>query len=1471
MSTKRTISTWVLLFLLTGFFHASASDPVRPVAQLTTSSLQEVVIEYEVPTFHVVPVTEDGVVYEFLRISGYGKMQEPGKPAMPVVTTLVAVPFHAGSTLTWSADSFREEDGYHIHPALEPATDHVGDPEPVFGFDTLLYQTDAFYPSQVVEVTDTLVIRGMKVLVIQVRPVQFNPVSGQIRVHEGIRVEIGFQGGNATFEPFAQYNSDFYTSWLSRMVVNGAMLPEGVSNYSASLDPNYLIVTIDPFRSAADSIALWRQQMGFRTEVISQPTWTNQQAKQAVHQRYHSYMPKPDYLLILGDHDHVPAEMIPVSNTHFGTDLYMVCMYGSADHFPDMAKGRISVANTPEAMSVVQKIINYERYPTHDSLFYHQALHCAQFQDDDTSGFASRRFTHTSEEVRDYIMAQGYDVERVYQTHSYINPTNYNNTRYSNGEPIPFDLLRANGHLWNGDQHMIAQAINEGRFYVLHRNHGSVNGWGHPTFNTTSLNMLSNGNLLPVVLSINCNTGNFVHPECFAEKFLRLPNGGAVGVFASSYISYSGYNDALSVGAFDAIWNDPGLLPLFGSGGVTNPQLPSHPPILPMGHVLNHMMLRMVQTWNGTTGANRRQYRMFHYFGDPAMRMFTAYPAEIFAQVPDTVVLGTTHLPVTGCNAEGGVVTLLFRDTLRASGVVMNGDAILSFAPLYDAAYDAVVTITKNNHRPFIRRVVVVPQAPALHNHPCNPLPVAVNRYCDPTFSSFAGADASSTANTPCHIQPAPDVWFSFVVPPSGNAQVEVGEGLSNIGMAVYQSDCITPLSMACSDSVNSQGRMTINLNALTPGDTLLVRVWENGSPPPETFYVCVSEPDTFPVAELPYYTGFEDGLDSYWFLQSSHPNGRIRIDTLCDARSGIASLHMDVFPSGVYVQNEAWLRVNLRDQENVMLKFWWREYGDETHVEDGVFFSDDGGENFVKVVELQGSFEGWTQYLLSVDKMAALYGLNLTETFVIKFQQYDNWRMFCHNPHAGDGFAFDDIDVYVDSTSNLYATIPYFADFEDGFDPYWSLKSTHPLGRIVVTEAYPPHHDGFFLLMDVSSSNNYNFNSADLRLEIPSLQDLLLRFYWKSFQNEPHIENGIWLSDDGGASFVQVVQLLDSNQYWAEKTYNLEVLAAAHNLSLGANTVLRLAQYDNWPVRSDGFGFDDLELFYGQEPVIDLHPIAMRVEADTGIAPTHSFSIINHGTMPFQVDSVSYPEGFASLWTGSQLIQPGDTLVSSFLFLPDSVKEYTGYLYVHHNATRGLDSLRLEGLGMHRELIADIHALVFDSIPWYESDTIEFQLINAGNGAVATSALFVPPAFSLLTPQSQNFSVGQSRPVRIRFNPPMAGVYQGQLVIVSNANQINLPVIGYAVDPLSVEDLQDHNPFVVKPNPFSDYLLIEHTQGEQYEIRLTDMTGRLLVAKHAEGATQLDMTTYAAGVYILELRTKHPDGIQRFKLVKDR
>lgn len=169
----------------------------------------------------------------------------------------------------------------------------------------------------------------------------------------------------------------------------------------------------------------------------------------------------------------------------------------------------------------------------------------------------------------------------------------------------------------------------------------------------------------------------------------------------------------------------------------------------------------------------------------------------------------------------------------------------------------------------------------------------------------------------------------------------------------------------------------------------------------------------------IPYHTGFESGIDQFW---QTFTAGGSEIDTFpaflgtawgsISPVEGTYMLGMHQPNGGTYAQNESWLRLDLCGTSQVRCAFSWAEWNDETEVQDGVFFSDNGGTTFTKVLDLPGAaFTDltWYQFNLNVDSLCNVHGLNLTSTFVIKFQQYDNFYFNGGN----DGHFYDSISVY--------------------------------------------------------------------------------------------------------------------------------------------------------------------------------------------------------------------------------------------------------------------------------------------------------------------------------------------------------------------------------------------------------------------------------------------------------------------------
>lgn len=190
------------------------------------------------------------------------------------------------------------------------------------------------------------------------------------------------------------------------------------------------------------------------------------------------------------------------------------------------------------------------------------------------------------------------------------------------------DIGPNSSFLWDSDTKDIIDTWNQGRFLIMHRDHGYSQGFINPSFTTIdAINKLTNGTLLPVVFSVNCSSGVFDNETTddfftgttyFAEWLLRM-EGGAVAVLGNTRDSPSWTNSVLAQGFFDAIWPD-----MIGGFGDTKSRRR-------MGDIMNHAKLYLL-TQVGLADAKAsekdalNELAMWHVIGDPTLEIWTENP-----------------------------------------------------------------------------------------------------------------------------------------------------------------------------------------------------------------------------------------------------------------------------------------------------------------------------------------------------------------------------------------------------------------------------------------------------------------------------------------------------------------------------------------------------------------------------------------------------------------------------------------------------------------------------------------------------------------------------------------------------------------------------------------------------------------------------------------------------------------------------
>ncbi|MFM8322265.1 MAG: C25 family cysteine peptidase [Chloroflexota bacterium] len=193
---------------------APAALPQLPSAgplRLLHSSPEALEVQVDVPqpSFHV-SQTADGQPCQELRLDGFTAIDPAGRPALPARGALLGIPPDGEPQLELLQADFVELPGtYRLCPVLTPAY-HV-DPQtgaPQFdGYrslaDPAVYQTDVFTPTRPALLAGTAWVRSQRAALLRFQPLQYNPLSGRLRVASTIRVALRLPAGPAAARPAA--------------------------------------------------------------------------------------------------------------------------------------------------------------------------------------------------------------------------------------------------------------------------------------------------------------------------------------------------------------------------------------------------------------------------------------------------------------------------------------------------------------------------------------------------------------------------------------------------------------------------------------------------------------------------------------------------------------------------------------------------------------------------------------------------------------------------------------------------------------------------------------------------------------------------------------------------------------------------------------------------------------------------------------------------------------------------------------------------------------------------------------------------------------------------------------------------------------------------------------------------------------------------------------------------------------------
>ena len=637
------------------------------------------------------PVTTKAGPFVMLSAKGLALSSNIGEPALPVATQLIAVPEAAELRVEVLASESVEYDlaQFGVDARLIPAQPSLSksdDPALVpFEYKESVYNRSGYYalPAASTEISGTM--RGLRVGLVSVAPVQYDPATNKIRVQNELTVRVNFD--NADWSATQKNFDNTYTPVFEpayAQLGNYEMMNLQDKNDLVKYPIKYVIVSARMFEAQLQPFIQWKIKKGFKvivayTDVIGTSNTAIKAYLQGLYNAGTQSDPAPSFVLLVGDTPQIPP-FTGSSGSHV-TDLRF-CEF-TGDNLPEIYYGRFSAQTTAQLQPQIDKTLEYEKYQMPNTAYLGEAT-----------------------------MIAGVDG-------SYA-PT-YGNGQINYGTNLYFNAAHGiTPHVWlypasdgAGAAAAIIQTVNNGVGYINYTAHGSHEGWADPSFSVSDINGLTNAHKYGLAVGNCCVTSTFAESTpCFGEAWLQAANKGGVGYIGASNNSYWDEDywwgvgggkaivaagpayDATKLGAYDGVFHDHGE-------PVTKQYITN----------FGINMCGNLAVEQSTSSRKQYYWEIYHLMGDPSVVNYMKVPTANAVSYSASLLMTATTFTVSA--DPGSYVGISYNGVLHGAGYVDATGSVQIQLTAFGQPVTADVVVSAQNKIPFMSTVqVIAPNGP---------------------------------------------------------------------------------------------------------------------------------------------------------------------------------------------------------------------------------------------------------------------------------------------------------------------------------------------------------------------------------------------------------------------------------------------------------------------------------------------------------------------------------------------------------------------------------------------------------------------------------------------------------------------------------------------------------------------------------------------------------------------------------------
>ena len=654
---KFILSSFVLLILSSLSLHAQVAYKIHE------NSYQKISISFIFGDLKTTDIQTTDGTFSRIYMEGCYNSHEVGNPELPVTVSTLEIPIFGDYVLNVYGKDYVIYDAHAlginhpVYPAQAPVSkSHQGQIAFVKNHNT--YQTDAFYALPLAKFEEVGIMRNVNLGQLYVSPVQYNPVTHEVKVYSSIDVEILFK--KVEFVK-TQTLKELHKSPLFRPSYIINPMDEGRAEFS-STPVKYLIVAHQMFKNQLDDFIAWKKRKGFMVEVAytDNPNVGTTTTSITAYIKSHytnatPANPAPTYVLLVGDTPQIPTYQVTTIDPH-PTDLYYFTWNGG--NLPCCYYGRFSAQNLNQLTPQIEKTLQYEQYTMPDPSY-----------------------------LDNICVIAGYDVTYAPKYGNgfvYYATQNYATTTYG------YTNVYSHPHPCSGQGAVVRAEINAGVGIANYTAHCDENGWDNPSFLKSHIPAMNNLNKYGLLIGNCCLSNKFSDSECFGEALLRAVGKGAVGYVGGSDYTYWDPDYFWAIGARSTVTATPtydatrlgAYDRLFHTHGESNDKwMTTFGSMIKAGN-------EAVQQSNSSSTYKKYYWEIYHLMGDPSLMTYLTQPSQMVVELPNELPEGDNSLtakvaPYSYCaltNSEGALLSTGFADA--------TGNITLNFDPVEVGAYE---------------------------------------------------------------------------------------------------------------------------------------------------------------------------------------------------------------------------------------------------------------------------------------------------------------------------------------------------------------------------------------------------------------------------------------------------------------------------------------------------------------------------------------------------------------------------------------------------------------------------------------------------------------------------------------------------------------------------------------------------------------------------------------------------------------